>query len=230
MKKKSMIRMVNNFTLIELLVVIAIIAILASMLLPALSKARSKAKAISCINSLKQVNTFGVMLYSNDNDGFLIDVSAVSLINAVGPYEYKGYNPSSTMDQRNSIVWKGCPGRAANEVGAYLHSYGACSYGWNRALGSVWNWKAMKISNAKVPSTTCAIIDCKSDSFYSPTHYENNTLFNGRHEMKGLNFSFLDGHAEWLNALSWRTRTGHVMVQSDNTPPCSLGGCLWHPY
>ncbi len=93
----------RGFTLIELLVVIAIIAILASMLLPALSKAKTKAQGIGCLNNTKQI-TLAWHLYTGDNDDRVANNYGVTeTIEAIDP-------PSRLDNWVNNVMTWGAGG------------------------------------------------------------------------------------------------------------------------
>ena len=78
------------FTLIELLIVIAIIAILAAMLMPALSKARDKARTTQCVGNLRQIAATS-LIYTSDYDGWMITVNANGV--PVKTYVLKNWGP-----------------------------------------------------------------------------------------------------------------------------------------
>ena len=115
------------FTLIELLVVIAIIAILAAMLLPALSKAREKARVISCTSNMKQV-VFGCIQYYMDWDDYIL------------PYENSLHNMDPNNQDTAGLPWTifAAPyisgGEAKNSNGTVATRWGVLPAEWAKGL------------------------------------------------------------------------------------------------
>ena len=120
----------HNFTLIELLVVIAILAILISMLLPALNQAREAARGIQCTGNQKQISLY-MQQYMNDNDTFAITAS----LNPVRPWSAILYDLRYVKSKTEPVFY--CPSLRRPEVDSsslYLfRTYGSLYIRFDRA-------------------------------------------------------------------------------------------------
>ncbi len=202
-----------GFTLIELLVVIAIIAILASILLPALSKARETAKMIQCKSNMKQVNIC-LLSYGNDYQGLI-------------PRSYGGGSSGDGYYSWNSLVYayitpEVLPLKAPSVDKANIFCpsaesapYMFTTYAINiQAGGAGWNWwegyigkycnmyrakrpSEVFLAGEKLPSATGGGYAINR-SYIPPVIRQDDPQYNVamRHN-KGGNWLYFDGHVEW---------------------------------
>lgn len=188
----------QKFTLIELLVVIAIIAILASMLLPALNMAREKAKQISCTNNLKQLGT-GMVFYNSSYDDYLVSYDN-GAVGAAAATRFWYTNIATMIDKNiahhNDFVTRKpafftCPSLV--EKG---WTYADLAYGYNTYLGYYPSRsQKFKVTQVRRPSKIPMFADSDGDKSYDSIIGATNQEIGIRHNL-GSPVTYVDGHCE----------------------------------
>jgi len=175
MKKKG-------FTLIELLVVIAIIGIIASLLIPAVGKAREGGRRSACVNNLRQIG-MGMSMYLDEHNFKFTPI----VVGADWWYNYL----DSYLDNRN--VWK-CPDYKYHNYALYnFFSYGFNYQGLNTSTAG---WQGKDI-NTVLNSAQCIMVaDTYPQSGNQAYCYVYKNSIGYRHS-NGTNVLFVDGHTGW---------------------------------